>query len=427
MTSEIALMNRYAVTLAADSATTIQYWENGQRRERYFKGANKIFNLSGSHPVALMIFDASALQGVPWDVVAKSYREALGVTAYDHIEQYAKGFFEYIETNVHLYPLDFQTKQFIAYAMQSVYSLLSRAIDKDKLIAKEGDPDKKKQMATDAFDKASERIKNASFIGDLSESHRDKAIATYKATLVEEMQASGFFIDYTDVIDIGALADLAIEALLKHRYSILPTSGLVITGYGEKEYFPVLQTYTCYGLIMGKLLFERKDERKISQENVSEIVHLAQSSMSETFTYGIDTTALSEIERGLSEVIDGLHNDLRTADKLKDEQGMDELKEKAKESFNKTLTEKLYNSHAVPMQRVIGFLPVDELSELAEILVRMESLKERVTKDSEQVGGPIDVVVISKGDGFIWIKRKHYFDPKLNPRFFARRGMSTHG
>jgi hypothetical protein len=35
------------------------------------------------------------------------------------------------------------------------------------------------------------------------------------------------------------------------------------------------------------------------------------------------------------------------------------------------------------------------------------------------VGGPIDVAVISKGDGFVWIKRKHYFKPELNPGFFA--------
>lgn len=34
------------------------------------------------------------------------------------------------------------------------------------------------------------------------------------------------------------------------------------------------------------------------------------------------------------------------------------------------------------------------------------------------VGGPIDVAIISKGDGFIWIKRKHYFKKELNPQFF---------
>ncbi|MEA1869822.1 MAG: hypothetical protein U9N09_06735 [Euryarchaeota archaeon] len=39
--------------------------------------------------------------------------------------------------------------------------------------------------------------------------------------------------------------------------------------------------------------------------------------------------------------------------------------------------------------------------------------------DAETVAGPIDVAVISKGDGFIWIKRKHYFERELNPQFFA--------
>jgi hypothetical protein len=69
----------------------------------------------------------------------------------------------------------------------------------------------------------------------------------------------------------------------------------------------------------------------------------------------------------------------------------------------------------------LGSLPFDELAELAETLVLLESLKERVTRPSASVSGPIDVAVISKNDGFIWIKRKHYFDPKLNPRFFGKR------
>ena len=35
----------------------------------------------------------------------------------------------------------------------------------------------------------------------------------------------------------------------------------------------------------------------------------------------------------------------------------------------------------------------------------------------ETVGGPVDVAVISKGDGFIWIKRKHYFKSEYNQSF----------
>ena len=39
--------------------------------------------------------------------------------------------------------------------------------------------------------------------------------------------------------------------------------------------------------------------------------------------------------------------------------------------------------------------------------------------ETATVGGPTDVAMITKGDGFIWIKRKHYFDAALNHHFFA--------
>ncbi len=39
--------------------------------------------------------------------------------------------------------------------------------------------------------------------------------------------------------------------------------------------------------------------------------------------------------------------------------------------------------------------------------------------EQETVSDPIDVAVISKGDGFVWIKRKHYFERELNQHFFA--------
>ena len=39
----------------------------------------------------------------------------------------------------------------------------------------------------------------------------------------------------------------------------------------------------------------------------------------------------------------------------------------------------------------------------------MTGLKRHVTTDEESVGGPVDVAVVTKCDGFVWIKRKHYF------------------
>jgi hypothetical protein len=67
----------------------------------------------------------------------------------------------------------------------------------------------------------------------------------------------------------------------------------------------------------------------------------------------------------------------------------------------------------------VAFLPVAELASMAESLVNLTSFKRRITMVAETVGGPVDVAVISKGDGFIWIKRKHYFEAEPNQQFYA--------
>jgi hypothetical protein len=56
---------------------------------------------------------------------------------------------------------------------------------------------------------------------------------------------------------------------------------------------------------------------------------------------------------------------------------------------------------------------------MAESLVNLTSFKRKFSRDAETVGGPIDVAVISKADGFVWIKRKHYFAKDLNPQFLT--------
>lgn len=64
-------------------------------------------------------------------------------------------------------------------------------------------------------------------------------------------------------------------------------------------------------------------------------------------------------------------------------------------------------------------MPKNELAEMAEALVNLTSIKRRMSSDAETVGGPVDVALISKGDGFIWIRRKHYFKPERNQHFFS--------
>src|SRR5207244_1062468 len=87
--------------------------------------------------------------------------------------------------------------------------------------------------------------------------------------------------------------------------------------------------------------------------------------------------------------------------------------------FRKMLRDLAEEKYSNPVITVVATMPKEELALLAEALINLTALKRKTTAEAETVGGPTDVAVISKGDGFIWIKRKHYFDPNFNPGFCA--------
>ena len=41
---------------------------------------------------------------------------------------------------------------------------------------------------------------------------------------------------------------------------------------------------------------------------------------------------------------------------------------------------------------------------MAESLISITSLQRHITASEESVGGPVDVAVITKEDGFVWVK-----------------------
>jgi hypothetical protein len=178
MTSEIALLNKSAIALAADSATTVTYWERGERRRRYFKGANKIFNLSAVHPVGLMTYASASLQGVPWEILAKAYRVYIGSKEHDHLQAYADNFLEYIKNNNYLFPVTLQDKQFLYQVDRSAGIVGLRAAADDAYTA-ETDAEKKDARYLGALGAIKEEIEKAPFIQGAEQADIDAALAKF--------------------------------------------------------------------------------------------------------------------------------------------------------------------------------------------------------------------------------------------------------
>lgn len=428
MTSEIVLMNRRAVVLAADSATTTSYYDTNQRqwKTRYFKGANKIFNLSNYFPVGMMTYDSANVHGVPWEVVAKAFRDYLGGQELDHLGQYAQSLFEFIQSNKDIFPEDHLRERFLDRVENVATLLIAFCLNDSKVVAAKKQSDKK-AAATDCFRQSKKRIGNSQRIGGITDAEVEETISELKEAVVERIKDIRLVQEGRRFVDIAELAEWSLRGYYAEVVPGHETTGLAFAGYGKREYFPVVKTFMSYGIARGRAVYREGNEERMTPNDVSKIVPLAKTQMVNTFIYGISDASLHEIATAFNGAIEAFAQDLVSRGLLAEDADTDKIKTDVQEKFSDKVVELMIDTHSHPLRRVVGSLPVDELADLAETLVALESLKERVTTDEESVGGPIDVAAISKGDGFVWIKRKHYFDSSLNPRFMAKLGAKYDG
>ena len=90
MTAEVALLNKTAVALAADSAMTLD--ESGKTYP-----ADKLFCLGPRpHEIGVMIYNNAEFMGVPWETLVKMYRDELGTHALSTAGAYADGLITFI-------------------------------------------------------------------------------------------------------------------------------------------------------------------------------------------------------------------------------------------------------------------------------------------------------------------------------------------
>jgi len=192
----------------------------------------------------------------------------------------------------------------------------------------------------------------------------------------------------------------------------------------------VLYSYGVEDIVGGRLKSDRRENQSndVNQSKTATIVPFAQGEIVYRFIQGMDP----EYKRELTNFVNNLltvEYPAGVAEKLAGqipEPGIGNLREELQQlgaEIVKGLWKKWENwehqKFAGPVLDIVGDLPKDDLAAMAESLVNLTSFKRRITAEMETVGGPIDVAVISKGDGFVWIKRKHYFEKDLNPGFFA--------
>jgi len=74
-------------------------------------------------------------------------------------------------------------------------------------------------------------------------------------------------------------------------------------------------------------------------------------------------------------------------------------------------------SSQLSAQMISAPMPIQDAIDLAEFLVHATIQFVRFAPGAPTVGGPIEIATITKHEGFRWVRRKHFFDARLNPPF----------
>lgn len=431
MTAEIVIMNKTAVALAADSAVTIEQ----NKGQKIFNTVNKLFTLSKYYPVGIMIYGSANFMDVPWESIIKIYRANLGRQKFSTLKEYADNFISFLSENVTLFPKDDQEKYFFK-TVSGYFIDIKREIDEQvkKIISCD-----KKITEASVKEIVEQTIRNRSEVWDKSAKLNHvpadydknlikiyrKLIIKAKNEIFQQLPISGKTFRDLQVICASIFS--------KDRFA-RNSSGLVIAGFGEEETFPALFSFTIEAKVNNILKYKKEKDAAIKTDSSAWIIPFAQSEMVHTFIQGVDPSYNKIISDYLSGYFEKYPDSIVDSIENVDATRKAELSKKLKEiglsilaDFNSKLQDYRQIYHINPILNAVSFLPKDELAAMAESLVNLTSFKRKISLDAETVGGPIDVAVISKGDGFIWIKRKHYFKPELNNSFFANYFQENRG
>lgn len=415
MTAEILIMNRSTVALAADSAVTI----NNKNSVKIFNSVNKLFSLNDSASVGIMIYNAASINGIDWEQLIKEYKLSRQGKELDYLTDYMTDFISFIENGgfipekqqdqmfkEQIIDLFLETSEHHKELQEKESSgLLDFGDFLNNLIEQLNNNDKNINADKLTTDFAKGKIlKLVNEVIELWEKEKSESLDGYNESFVE-----------------------LVVAVLRSKV-ITNYSGIVIAGFGNKDIFPSMIEINVQFMFNNYLKYHIEQEHSIDFDNSSIIVPFAQSQIVDNFLRGIDPNIknyMYSFMETMTHEYKEFVKDLTTDDDVKEslDKVMSDLAHEKLNNYLKTLNNYQHEHFVQPIVDSVKLLPKEELAIMAETLVSITSFKRKmIIGDAETVGGPIDVAIISKGDGLIWIKRKHYFDPSLNQAYLNRKG-----
>lgn len=404
MSVGVCIVNRLGISLAADSAGTLL----GQNKMVY-NSMNKVFSLSRKFPYGAIIYNKSVIYNASVEQIIKEFRTYLDskigiLNFFDIINEFK----EFIKINNEYYKFNIceipQIKKIIKDLVVTWGNELKKLYDSTNLNPIEC----KIKEYIDIDENAPKYDEEYNFY--------DHIFNNYFDFFCTEMK-----IVFSEIFNYQLYVDNIWKCICKFfnyklKFEENNYTGILFAGYGTNDAFPKYMDIHIYGVYGGELKYEIVSNYEEAFSSAS-IYPVAQSDVISTFCEGITNNLYRFIPITASNIIKEKINT------LSEEEFSNEQKNKLQVLFSNYEKEmidqidfKSRKEEIDPLLLGVQSIQLSDLAFLSESLVNLTSLKRTYALNGMQqtVGGPTDVAVISKSDGFIWIKRKLYFDKELN-------------
>jgi urease gamma subunit len=417
MTSEVAILTKHAVALAADSAVT----SGG----KIFNTVDKVFALSKYEPVGIMAYSSPHVMGVPVDTVIKEFRRQQGRESSEYLGGYATRFEEFLRSDAALFGEDARRRALLQLVQMFVSELDARADTNLQTRVRRGLKFNKTNMIRALSDAVADIARRTRAAPRIAVQGPVRALRSAISDGISEqskvaIQGLGRAWPISRTMR-KRISGLALEYLFRD-VGFGGETGFAIAGFGTRDVFPRLRAFEFYCSALGLHKIRHYGQLEITDDCGSRIVPFAQRDVVATFMEGIDPIYKAFLEhfpetffeQKKALLLDGANPQNQEAAVV------ESLGVEFRTALQDELQRLMDREFVHPTMDVVAMMPKDELATLAEALVNVTALKRKASRYAETVGGPTDVAVISKGDGFVWVRRKHYFDPGLNPGFMKR-------
>ena len=415
MTAIVGILNKRAAVMAADSAVTV----NSESGTKIYNTATKIFRLSKEHPVGVMIFDSASFMGTPWDVIFKLYRDRKGNQSFNTLDEYARNFLNFLASEDYFSSVKSQGK----YLMDE----LGRYYGKIKDYVIDTFEDRSDEIEqTDEAQTELIRILLRERIGMITDAARESGVSPeFSDYTISHLRSFGK--EELELLD-GAFTEDGFPQDLRNEWEegfyeyiksqlYFSSTGIVFVGYGVKDIYPSLLTVYISGAFDRRLryYFSKEEEREvISNDNSAAIIPFGQ--------VDVMLTLMKGIHPGLFRAVGTMHEE--SVDKVKEKmleamQGagctnkeveavsatdLTDIQKEAEDKLGQFIQDEFIDG----IVDAVNSFNIEDMVNMAESLVSVTNLQRHISSSEESVGGPIDVAVITRSEGFMWVKHKHW-------------------